>query len=187
MSVNKEDIIEEIKLLDLIRNGNPKAFERLFKLYYATLCSYLRTIIQEREIIEEIVQDVFVNIWENRNNLSPKGNLKSYLFKAVRNRAINHYKHITVKLNSAEELRLIYFSESSDVEKQFDSQEINKLISRSVALLPEKCREIFTLIKFNGLSYQETADILNLSVKTIETQMGRALKRLKESLLIYFN
>lgn len=187
MSLNKEDTVEEIRLLDLIRNGDPKAFEQLFKFYYSKLCSYLRTILKERDVIEEIVQELFVYIWENRKNFSTKGNLKSYLFKAVRNKAINHFKHSAVKQNSEEELKLIYFSQGDNVEKQYDYKEINQFITISVSLLPEKCREIFTLIKFNGLTYKETAEILNLSVKTIETQMGRALKKLKESLLIYFN
>lgn len=187
MFLNKAIILDEEKLLELVRNGNPKAFEQLFKIYYSNLCSYLRTIIKEREIIEEIVQELFVHIWENRKDFSPKGNLKSYLFKAVRNRAINHYRHNSVKLNTMEEIKLIYSSDANNIETQFDTKEINQLITNSVTLLPEKCREIFTLVKFNGLNYRQTAVILNLSVKTIETQMGRALKKLKESLLIYFN
>ena len=182
-----EVIAEEKKFLDLVRSGDPKAFEQLFRSYYSDLCSYLRTIVNELEVIEEIVQDLFVYIWENRKIFSPRGNLKSYLFKAVRNKAINYYKHETVKRHSIEELKLIYFSGIGDVEKQFDANEINQLITKSVTLLPEKCREIFTLVKFNGLTYQETAEVLNLSVKTIENQMGRALKKLRESLLIYFN
>lgn len=185
MFLNKA-FVEEDKLLDLVRNGDPNAFEQLFKLHYSNLCSYLRIIIKEREVIEDIVQELFVYIWENRNNFSPKGNIKSYLFKAVRNKAINYYKHETVKLNSTEELKLIYFSETNNVEKQYDAKEINQLITKSVTLLPEKCREIFTLIKFNGFTYQETAEILNLSIKTIENQMGRALIKLRELLLIHF-
>jgi RNA polymerase sigma-70 factor, ECF subfamily len=159
----------------------------LFRFYYSGLCSYLRTIIREREVIEEIVQGLFVYIWENRKTFSPKGNIKSYLFKAVRNRAINHIRNTNSRLNLTDEIKILYSADSNDIEEQYDSIELNRLISNSVTLLPEKCREIFTLIKFNGLSYKETAEILNLSVKTIETQMGRALKKLKESLLIYFN
>ena len=187
MFINTTDFFEEEIILDLIRKGDPKAFEQLFRLYYSELCSYLRTLIRERGVIEEIVQGLFVHIWENRTNFSPQGSVKSYLYKSVRNRAINHYKHSAVKLNSIEELKLIYSSQINDVEKQYDSQEINQLITNSVTMLPEKCREIFTLIKFNGLTYRETAEMLNISIKTVETQMGRALKKLKESLLIYFN
>ena len=178
---------EEVLILECIRKGDAKAFERLFKLYYPELCSYLRTMIKERELIEEIVQGLFVYLWENRSTWYSKGSIKSYLYKSVRNRAINHFKRNSIRDKYSEEIKLIYFSEINSVDKLYDAEELKQIISNLVALLPDKCREIFMLVKFHALTYRETAEILDLSIKTVETQMGRALKKLKESLLIYYN
>ena len=94
---------------------------------------------------------------------------------------------IIIRDKYSEEIKLIYFSEINSVDKLYDAEELKQIISNLVALLPDKCREIFMLVKFHALTYKETAEILDLSIKTVETQMGRALKKLKESLLIYFN
>ena len=167
----------------LINDGHENAFEFIFKEYYESLCNYLTHFIKREDVIEQLVQDVFINIWENRKNFSPKGNIKSYLFRAVKNQTINYLKHETVKQKSNEELKLLYYSTEENIEKQFEKEELLKLIEEGINLLPEKCREIFLLVKFSGLTYKETAVILNISHKTVENQMGKALKSLREFLL----
>ena len=170
-------------LVILINKGYENAFEFVFKKYYAVLCNYSKHFIKNKDVVEQIVQDVFINIWENKKKFSPKGNLKSYLFRSVKNRTINYLKHEAVKNKSNEDLKLIYYSTEENIEKQFEKEELLKLIDEGINLLPEKCKEVFLLVKFSGLSYKETAEVLSISPKTVENQMGKALKSLREFLI----
>lgn len=170
-------------LVLLINEGHENAFEFVFREYYSPLCNYLSHFIRREDVIEQTVQDVFINIWDKRKEFSPKGSIKSYLFRAVKNSALNYLKHESVKQKSNQDLKLYYYSEEENIEKQFEQEELLKLIDEGISLLPEKCREVFLLVKFSGLTYKETASILNISNKTVENQMGKALKSLRDFLL----
>ena len=180
---NSQNNYNEYLIIKCLRESDEAAFEFLFKEYYKPLCLYLGYFIKIKDVVEQIVQEVFVNIWENRKSFSPKGNIKSYLYRAVKNKGLNYLKHEKIKIKSREDLKAVYYSEETNIEKQFESDELLKLIEECVEQLPEKCREIFILVKFNGISYNETSEILNLSAKTVENQMGKALKKLRELLL----
>lgn len=180
---NSQNNYNEYLIVKCLRESDEAAFEFLFKEYYKPLCLYLGYFIKQHDIVEQIVQEVFVNIWENRKTFSPKGNVKSYLFRAVKNRALNYVKHERVKTKSQADLKEIYYSDETNIERQFEKNELLKLIDEGVEQLPEKCREVFVLVKFNGISYSEAAEILNISPKTVENQMGKALKKLREFLL----
>ena len=167
--------------LDLIKKGDTKAFESIFKTYYEDLVKYSYQFIQLQAVSEEIVQDVFVSYWERRETVEIKSSLKSYLYRAVKNRTINYIKlqlPKDQKTSDIDELPIMVIDDSDSS----DLSSMHKLISSEINKLPVKCRTIFLLSRTEGLSHKEIAEELNLSVKTIENQIGIALKRLRETL-----
>ena len=136
------------------------------------------------------MQEVFVSVWNQRERLNPSKMIKSYLFTAVKNEALNELRHRDVQTRSQERI-LDTIAKDLTPEQELTSAEINKEIYYAINELPEKCREIFKMNRFDDLKYAEIAEILNISIKTVETQMGRALKKLRERLkpflpIIYF-
>lgn len=143
---------------------------------------YAARFMDTRADAEEIVQDVFVKFWEKCSSLSPDSSIKSYLYRSVHNSCLNAIKHEKVK--DGYKQHVIQFLESSyqdDVEFN-DPDVIRNRIHGEIDKLPPRCSEIFKLSRFEGLKYQEIADHLGISVKTVEVQMGKALKVLRESL-----
>ncbi len=170
-----------IEPLDLIKKGDKKAFESVFKAYYQDLVNYSHQFIQLQAISEEIVQDVFVSYWERRDTVEIKSSLKSYLYRAVKNRTINYIRlqlPKDQKTSDIDEVPIMVAEESGSE----DLSLLHKLISSEINKLPAKCRTIFLLSRTEGLSHKEIAEELDLSVKTIENQIGIALKRLREVL-----
>jgi len=142
------------------------------------------TLLKEREEAEEIVQEVFVKIWERRHSIDVKSSLRNYLYSAVRNACFNHLKHQSVERNYANEKKNEP-DEHNMVEENLIGSELGILIHQVIEQLPEKRREIFELSRFEGLKYNEIAERLNISIKTVEAQMGQALKYLKSHLRDY--
>ncbi len=165
------------ELVSLIRNGDHSAFETVFRSYYSILVVMAVTIIHDRAEAENLVQDLFVRLWEKRSELRV-GSLKSYLYVAVRNGCFNAVKHATVERK--------YFDGYivDDVEKQGDERECSyELLYDVVNQMPAQRRRIFMMSRFEGKKYAEIAQLLNLSPKTIESQMGKALMFLRGKLL----
>jgi len=158
--------------------GNQKAFEMLFNFYCQRLINFTRRYVVDIQIAENIVQDVFVHLWNHRVNLDPSRLIKSYLFKAVKNEALKEIRHRDVEKRSQQKL-IDLIEPDIDPEKELTTNEMNKEIHQAINELPDKCREIFKMNRFDGLKYAEIAEILNISEKTVETQMGRALKKLR--------
>lgn len=161
-----------------IKAGNQKAFEKLFNFYCQPLINFTRRYVIDIQIAENIVQDVFVHVWHHRMNLDPARLIKSYLFKAVKNEALKEMRHKDVEARSQKKLIDLVVPDI-DPEKELAAEETNKEIHQAIDELPDKCREIFKMNRFDGLKYAEIAEILNISEKTVETQMGRALKKLR--------
>lgn len=164
-----------------IRFGDEKAFEMLFNFYCQRLINFARRYVVDIQIAENIVQDVFVRVWHHRVNLDPSRLIKSYLFKAVKNEALKERRHKDVETRSREKL-IDLIVPDIDPEKELTADETNKEIHKAINELPDKCGEIFKMNRFDGLKYAEIAEVLNISEKTVETQMGRALKKLRISL-----
>ena len=163
-----------------IKNGNEFSFESLFNAYCQRLINFSRRYVQEKEIAENIVQDLFVNLWINRKKLDYTKSIKSYLFTAVKNNSYKYLRHLNVErsyslLKSEEGVE---HNPQSSIEVFEKNEEVKQVIEK----LPDKCREIFVMSKFDNLKYSEIANILGISIKTVETQMGRALKKLRENL-----
>ena len=174
---------EENRLFENIQQGDEKAFEKLFKMYYRYLCNFASKIIEDDIAAEEIVQDFFVKFWERRTELSVESSLKNYLFRSVKNLCLNYIKHNNIKLQHAQ--KVISESESSNYNHNYIEVDLAADIAKSIEELPEKRREIFRLSREEGLKYREIAEKLNISIKTVEAQMSLAIKSLRDILKKY--
>jgi RNA polymerase sigma-70 factor (ECF subfamily) len=178
---------EEKDLVKSVRTGDEQAFERLFVRYYAELCRFASHFVSSRDVTESLVQDVFVRIWESRDGLDPEYGVRAYLFKAVRNEAIKYLeqqKNRRVLLDR--KLSAEHFVEE-DAEDEFQYHELERAVQSALNALPERRRQIFDLSRQHGLTYHEIAKVLNISIKTVETQMSRALHMLEERLSVYLD
>jgi len=164
--------------------GSLKWFNQVVNKYYPCLCDFAFVITQSKEFSEEIVDDVFLKIWDRREEVSHIENLTSYLYKAVRNTSLNYLeKKNRLHFVSFENLPEINLpSEMKTPEEDIISKEAYWDITRVINSLPAKCRLIFKLAKEDGLKYKEIASLLNLSEKTIENQISIALKKVSECL-----
>lgn len=168
-----------------IQSGDLASFEMLFKTHYSPLCRFAFSFLQNSEEAEEIVQGTFIGIWEKRESISVDSSLKAYLYRSVRNACLNELKKRKVRQEHAAEVGRggEPLSESTDgwaVQKELEEQ-----IHVALQTLPEQCRLIFMMSRFEELKYQEIADQLGLSVKTVENQIGKALKIMREQLKEY--
>lgn len=158
-----------------------QAFEKLFRAYFTPLMAFSRKILGDEDDAREVVHQVFIKLWERRHEIDLSTSLKSYLFTAVNNRSLNVIRDR--KKYSSEELpeRM----EQWDVSAELESAELEEKIRAAIGTLPDRCREVFELSRFNGMSYGEIAKQLDISVKTVENQMTKALKILRELLASY--
>jgi RNA polymerase sigma-70 factor (ECF subfamily) len=168
-------------LFTKIQSGDKDAFEHLFKSLYEPLVVYAYKMVRNQEEAEEIVQKIFLGIWEKRKDLKIDGPLENYLYTATKYRSINYIKLELPKQQSTNSLDEIDISTEDFLEPETDSTSA-KFIQDAIDQLPDKCRTIFILSRYSGLTYDEIAEELNLSVKTVENQIGNALKKLRVSL-----
>lgn len=175
--------INEQTLLEDLKKSDSAAFEQLFRLYYQALCVFASRVLQNDDEAEELVQDFFVKFWEKRAQIHIETSLKSYLFRSVKNLCLNQIKHEKIKTQHA--CHVISEAEEYEYRDNFIEPDLQKDIEKSIAELPEKRQEIFRLSREEGLKYREIADRLNISVKTVEAQMGLAIKTLREKLKKY--
>ncbi|QHT67643.1 RNA polymerase sigma-70 factor [Rhodocytophaga rosea] len=169
--------------IELLISGDEAVFEKVFKSYFKALHAYAFTILKEDEIAEEMVQVVFMKIWEKKEGLSIQTSLKAYLYRSVYNESINYLKHQKVKLKYKTHAAHQMKHETDNASNQVQHQELEDRLHKALNELPEGCRTIFQLSRFEELKYQEIADKLQISIKTVENQMGKALKILRLKLV----
>lgn len=168
-------------------------FSEIYITYYSKLIRFATEFVLYEEEAENIVQDVFVGLWEKKDALTYVENMNAYVFKLTKNRCLDYLKHrayqekyvansqqdyereINLKLQSLENFDTGIASE----------EDMERILTDAVGSLPDKCREIFLMSRYEGLKYREIADKLSLSVNTVETQMGIALRKLRERLKCY--
>lgn len=169
-----------------IREGDIQAFEALFKAYYAPLCHFAYRFVNDTDIAEEIVQEFFYNFWKNKKDAAIKISIKSYLYKSIKNNAIKYLEQLAVRQKYAEKI-LATVSEQYQptMAEEMDAKELRKIIETALEELPEKTRQIFRMNRMEGLKYQEIADKLSISVKTVEANMSKSLRVLREKLKQY--
>jgi RNA polymerase sigma-70 factor (family 1) len=179
----------EKKLLEQVAIGSSeKAFRQLFDIYYDPLVHYASYIIGNSSLAEEIVSEVFISLWKNRSKLTEIHELKKYLYTSTKNKAIDYIRHAKslsfISLNKMEFKECIEFETPEDkcIEK-----EIRTKLGDTILKLPEKCRMVYQLVKEEQMKYQEVAELLDISPKTVENQMIIAMKRIREEIAMYFS
>jgi RNA polymerase sigma-70 factor (ECF subfamily) len=172
-------------ILHKIQSGDLKEFERMFKMLYSPLCLYANKFLRDRDKSEEIVQDIFYNIWKNRETLSIKVSLKAYLYRAVHNNCLQLIEHNTVEEKYKQYIIKEDVSFQLDPSKEMEVEEMSQVIEHTMDVLPERCREIFNMNRYEGLKYREIADKLKISIKTVEADMGKALQAFRQNLKVY--
>ncbi len=169
-----------------VKAGDIKAFETLFREFYAPLVSFAYGFVNDRDTAEEMVQDFFYHYWKNRESLEIKVSLKAYLFSSVKNFSIKFLEKQQVRRRYAE--RMLAQTEEAEATSFIDemgARELQQEIDRALGALPERCRTIFKMNRYQGLKYHEIAEALSVSVKTVEADMTRTLKVLRQSLASY--
>ena len=178
--------------LNELKNSNGETFELLFKTYYRALCFYAEGIVVVKEVAEDIVSDFFSILWENRENIQITTSLQAYLYKGVYNNCLKYLERVKVSRKYIEHTS--YVIDNFDMfMSQTDNQPLSLMISqetvaeieKAIDALPAQCKEVFTLVRLDGLSYKEVAEQLGVSINTVRTQITRAMSKLREALVKY--
>ena len=167
----------------LLAKKDEPAFEQVFKTHFKSLHAYACTILKDEAEAEEMVQQVFFKLWERSENLSITGSVTAYLYRAVHNESLNYLKHLKVRSNYHLHVAYSMKNQSDNASKKVVAAELEKKIHDAMNELPEQCRTIFQMSRFDEMKYREIADKLDISVKTVENQMGKALKLLRAKLV----
>lgn len=169
-------------VLDALRRDDERAFERLFRQHYPALVRTARTYLPDPDEAEEEVQALFVTLWERRQTLAVTTSLTAYLFQSVRNRCLHRLEHRAVR--EAHRQHVAYRGEdhADAPDEVLIGRELLDRLETAIAALPDACRRVFVLNRYDGLRYGEIADRLGISAKTVENQIGKALRLLRTEL-----
>ena len=182
MLKGQEPLHEKI-LIEGLRSGNQQIFDYLFHYYYTGLVAFAIKYVDNKDIAEDIVQEFFYKLWIKRGELEIKQTIKTYFFTSVKNRSLDYIKHQQVKKKFVDQVK-----ESADIHEDYDllvESELRERINLAIEKLPEKCRQIFIMNRFDGLSPKEIAEKENISVRTVEGHIGKGIKILRKELEQY--
>jgi len=179
MKYSEKDIIKKIS------KGDIQLFEMLFKEYYQGLCNFGMKYLKNMDEAEEVVQDVFYNIWKKRQELRINTSIKSYLYTAVRNNSLQKIRVHNLDMKYENYYKSQYINESVSPADEMNAKELSTVINKALNTLPEKARIIFKMSRYDGLKYHEIATKLSISIKTVESNMGKALKHFRNYLKDY--
>ena len=172
--------LPEEDIISAIREGNTVAFRHVFDSCYESLCAYAYTILRDAHEAEDTVQSIFMKLWEKRAVLEIQQSVRSYLFKAVYHQCLNQIEHRAVR--SRHRAFSQWEAESAVSEPDVFPEELGEKVRMAVDNLPPQCKKIFVMSRFDGLRYPEISSRLNISVNTIQNQICKALKVLREEL-----
>lgn len=159
-----------------LKINNESEFNNLFNLHYEELCRIVMPIIHDKAIAEDIVQDVFVKLWIRRDELEINTTHKGYLYKSVVYRALDHLRKVKTNNKASEELRYSGISHHNNTDERVREKEVMDAINKGMDQMTDNMKVIFQLSRFSGLKNKEIAEELNISIKTVESNMGKALK-----------
>jgi RNA polymerase sigma-70 factor (ECF subfamily) len=171
------------QLLERLRAGDTGTFEQIFRDHYARLVTVAERLLADRGRSEDVAQDVLLELWRHRARLDPGLQLSAYLYRSVRNRALNQLRHDRV-IREAEP-RLDHGPLPPSADAALIEQELDAAIRAAVARLPERCREVFELSRVHHLSYAEIAGVMGITMKTVEAHMGKAIRTLRDLLAVW--
>jgi RNA polymerase sigma-70 factor, Bacteroides expansion family 1 len=184
--LSKELSTEELFIVKKMIEGDVESFKYFFDKYYNDLCNFVNIYLHDKTLSEEIVQDIFVYIWGNKEKLKISTSVKAYLFTASKLKSLNYLRDSKNQKRIIDHLGKISPHDTVELNDAFaDTDEFRNILDAAIEQLPDKCREIFLLSKKEELSNKEIAEQLGISVKTVENQMTIALKKLREYLLPY--
>ena len=169
------------KLIKELKKGNSLAYAYLVDLHYKELCNYATSLARDDFKSEDIVQNVIVRLWQQREKLNPNISIKNYLYKSVYNEFIDHYRK-DLSISVLERKYIEVMDSFIEVKEEDETKRLISLVEKEIEQLPNKCKETFLLSKKNGLTYKEIAEYKNVSVNTIEKQMVKAFSILRKKL-----
>ncbi|WP_372772861.1 RNA polymerase sigma-70 factor [Mangrovibacterium sp.] len=172
--------LNDIVLFHRIKSGDFDAFKVLFDRYYKPLCCFTLKFIRDSYVAEDVVQEVFLKIWEDKSKIKIEGSFKSYLYTAVRNRSLNKLKSESVRLDYTKS-----FVDTTDrvVEpNEIEQEEFRHFLAICIGKLPPRCQEVFNHSRFDDMKQEKIAEEMNISIKTVKAQIGKALQLIRECL-----
>lgn len=180
----------ETKSISEIRSGSEAAYRSVYLYYYERLCVYVLNFTSNREVAEDVVQEVFLKLWTRRKQLRPEGSLNGYLYTLTYHEFVNTCRKNKQRDKELEAFRLRSLSELLESNEEVFQQKLER-IKKAIEELPPRCREIFILNKLHGMRHKEIAKRLDISVKTVENQIGKAMSQLRkrvasDSLMLLF-
>jgi len=175
-------------ILISLKSGDAKAFEYVFKCWYEPLVHFANEYLADFESARNIVQNIFLKLWEKHEFIDPESNIRAYLYMAARNACLSHLRHLKLEINflekslkNSENLQLNYEAlEYLSIEK-IDFQNLERIIQETIASLPPRCQEVFVLSRYENLKNKEIAERLDISVKAVEANITRALTALRDN------
>lgn len=177
-----EPTITDIELVRLLKNGDHYALERIYKRYHHVLYSHAYRRLPDREEVRDILHEIFINLWQNRNTLFITSSLSAYLYASVRGRVLNVIRNQKVRDRYAQSLQAFMDEGVEVIETQLREKELIRLVEREVGALPTQMRIIFEMSRFQERSHKEVAEELNISPQTVRTQVRNALRILRVKL-----
>jgi RNA polymerase sigma-70 factor (family 1) len=177
--------VSDPEIVSAIRQGDEAAFEKTFRTFYDRLCNYANSLLKDSDEAEEVVQTVFLTIWEKRADLEITFSIKAYLYRAVHNHCLNRFKHAAIKEAHKEYSGHFIPQSYESVTQVIHASELEEQIEHAVNKLPAQCQKAFRMSRFEELKYHEIAERLDISIKTVENQIGKALRILRVELADY--
>jgi RNA polymerase sigma-70 factor (ECF subfamily) len=171
------------QIASLLVKKDEAAFEQVFKTHYKNLYAYAFSILKDEDEADETVQQVFFKLWERSEQLSISGPIAAYLYRAVHNESLNFLKHQNVKASHRLHVAYSMKNKAEQPQNKLAGKELEEKFREALNELPEQCRTVFQLSRFEDMKYKEIADKLDISVKTVENHMGKALKLLRTKLV----
>lgn len=173
--------MEDGDLLQRIQAGDEGAYDTVFRTWYPTLVRVATALLSDSDAAEEVAQEVMLELWRRRHVIDAHVSLRAYLLRSVRNRSLNHLRHLRVRRDTEADVEATYDNPLT-ADQPIVASELSQAVHAAVRDLPPRCREVFELSRVHGLRYAEIAESLGISQKTVEAQMGKALRIMRERL-----
>lgn len=172
------------ELVNLLHRNSDIAIDLIFRKYYAFICTVIVRMVADKNLAEDLAQDVFLGLWKNRQKININTSLKAYLRRSAKNKTLNYIRDQKIKFEEDDELPILT-SRITTVNENMEAEELKSIIHGVIEKLPERCRMVFSLSRFEHMSYQEIAKALHISPKTVENQVSKALKILRQAVKPY--
>lgn len=179
-------LVPDIEILDILKSNPNVALRSLYRSYYRYVCSIVYKMIGDGAVAEDISQEVFVEVWKRRETLDVNTSLKGYLRKVAVNKTLNHIRSKKMDFEQEDAILQLPSTENS-TQKILEAEDLQKAINIAVDNLPERCRIIFGLSRYEEKTYREISEQLEISTKTVENQISKALKLVRKAVIDYQN